>query len=132
MIAHRSTVWTRGETVWKKLNTAGSLPPGYTIKGGGGGPNIACAANDANRVYMAWDRGFFHSDNRGDSWENGSVAPEIHYMNSMENPQPQRGCDTLRGFSTWWSIPITRMSPIAALPLRVSTARRMAVRTGRS
>jgi len=85
----------RDATVWKKLNTFGSLPPGYKIKGGGG-PNLACAANDANRVYIAWDKSLFYSDNKGDSWKEGKVVPTLNYMNAMENPQPQRGCDTLR------------------------------------
>lgn len=85
----------KGATAWKKLNTWGSLPRGYTVRGGGG-PNIACAANDANRVYMAWDRNLFYSNDKGDSWKLGSHSPDIGYMDSMENPQPQRGCDTLR------------------------------------
>lgn len=85
----------KGATVWKKLNTWGSLPPGYAVRGGGG-PNLACATNDPNRVYMAWDRNLFYSDDKGDSWKLGTHAPDIGYMNAMENPQPQRGCDTLR------------------------------------
>ena len=35
----------KGATVWKKLNTWGSLPAGYTVQGANGA-NIACAAND--------------------------------------------------------------------------------------
>ena len=84
-----------GATVWKKLNTWGSLPAGYVVDSGGGA-NIACAADDANRAYMAWDKALFHSDNRGDTWEPGTLTPALHFMNEVDNPQPQRGCDTLR------------------------------------
>ena len=84
-----------GAAAWKKLNTWGGLPPGYAVRGGGG-PTLACAADDPDRVYMAWDRNLFYSDDRGDSWNLGSHAPDIGYMNAMENPQPQRGCDALR------------------------------------
>lgn len=91
-----------GATVWKKLNTWGSLPAGYVVQGSTagsgnpGGANIACAADDANRAYMAWDRNLFYSDNKGDSWKKGTITPPLRYMNEVENPQPQRGCDTLR------------------------------------
>jgi len=91
-----------GVAVWKKLNTWGSLPAGYVVQGmtpgsgNPGGANIACAANDANRAYMAWDRGLFFSDDKGDAWKPGTLTPALRYMNEVENPQPQRGCDTLR------------------------------------
>ena len=92
----------KGATVWKKLNTWGSLPAGYAVQGiakgsaNPGGANIACAANDANRAYMAWDRNLFYSDSKGDAWKVGTISPALNYMNETENPQPQRGCDALR------------------------------------
>ena len=58
----------KGATVWKKLNTWGSLPAGYTVQGASGA-NIACAANDSNRTYMSYDKNLFYSDNKGDSWK---------------------------------------------------------------
>lgn len=91
-----------GADAWKKLNTFGSLPAGYVVQGsqkgssGPGGANIACAANDPNRAYMAWDRNLFVSDNKGDAWKPGTITPPLNHMNDVENPQPQRGCDTLR------------------------------------
>jgi hypothetical protein len=91
-----------GATVWKKLNTWGSLPTGYTVQGitsgssHPGGANIACAANDPNRAYMSWDRNLFYSNDKGDSWKTGTISPPLNYMNEVDNPQPQRGCDALR------------------------------------
>lgn len=84
-----------GATAWKKLNVWGSLPPGYQIQGASGA-NIACAANDPNRAYMSYDRNLFYSDNRGDSWKLGTVSPPLNYMNEVDLPQPQRGCEALR------------------------------------
>jgi hypothetical protein len=84
-----------GATSWKKLNTFGSLPKGYAIKAGGGA-NVACAENDPNRVYMAWDRTLFCSDDKGDHWKEGVLTPALQFMNEVDNPQPQRGCDQLR------------------------------------
>ena len=85
----------KGATVWKKLNTWGSLPPGYTVQGASGA-NIACAANDPNRAYMSYDRNLFYSDDKGDSWKKGAISPALTFMNEVDNPQPQRGCDALR------------------------------------
>lgn len=84
-----------GATAWKKLNTWGSLPAGYVVHGASGA-NIACAADDANRAYMSYDRNLFYSDDKGDSWKAGTVSPPLRFMNEVDNPQPQRGCDTLR------------------------------------
>ena len=85
----------KGATIWKKLNTWGSLPAGYTVQGASGA-NIACAANDANRAYMSYDRNLFYSDDKGDSWKKGTISPPLNFMNEVDNPQPQRGCDSLR------------------------------------
>ena len=93
--ARRSTVLTRARPSWKKLNTWGSLPPGYTVQGASGA-NIACAANDPNRAYMSYDTNLFYSDDKGDSWKKGTLSPPLSFMNEVDNPQPQRGCDTLR------------------------------------
>lgn len=35
----------KGATIWRKLNTWGSLPARYTVQGASGA-NVACAAND--------------------------------------------------------------------------------------
>ncbi len=80
---------------WKKLNTWGSLPKGYVVKTGGGA-NIACADNNPDRAYMAWDRTLFYSDDKGDNWTPGELTPALKFMNEVDNPQPQRGCDQLR------------------------------------
>ena len=85
----------KGATVWKKLNTWGSLPAGYTVQGANGA-NIACAANDPNRAYMSYDKNLFYSDDQGDSWKKGTISPPLNFMNEVDNPQPQRGCDSLR------------------------------------
>jgi hypothetical protein len=85
----------QGATAWKKLNTWGSLPPGYVVQGANGA-NIACATNDAKRVYMSYDRNLFYSDDQGDSWKQGQITPPLAFMNEVDNPQPQRGCDSLR------------------------------------
>ena len=85
----------KGATVWKKLNTWGSLPAGYTVQGASGA-NIACAANDPHRVYMSYDKNLFYSDDKGDSWKQGTIFPLLNFMNEVDNPQPQRGCDSLR------------------------------------
>jgi hypothetical protein len=85
----------KGATVWKKLNTWGSLPVGYIVQGASGA-NIACAANDPNRAYMSYDKNLFYFDNKGDSWKKGTISPPLNFMNEVDNPQPQRGCDSLR------------------------------------
>ena len=86
----------KGATVWKKLNTWGSLPAGLCGPGARSGANIACAANDPNRAYMSYDRNLFYSDDKGDSWKKGTLSPPLNFMNEVDNPQPQRGCDSLR------------------------------------
>lgn len=85
----------KGETVWKKLNTWGRLPAGYAVQGARGA-NIACATDDANRAYMSFDRNLFYSDDKGDAWKKGTISPPLAFMNEVDNPQPQKGCDTLR------------------------------------
>ena len=84
-----------GATVWKKLNTWGRLPAGYAVQGASGA-NIACATDDANRAYMSFDRNLFYSDDKGDAWKKGTISPPLTFMNEVDNPQPQRGCDSLR------------------------------------
>jgi hypothetical protein len=45
---------------------------------------------------MSYDRNLFYSDDKGDSWTPGTISPPLTFMNEVDNPQPQRGCDSLR------------------------------------